>query len=715
VIFLILSLFIFLLIFLYPGIIFSRIFEQQIDSFHAHSNFVFKIYVLISFSIIYWVMSSLLLFSMEIVNYITSLSSLIIPIALYVVINLIKYRHFKNHKRNSKWMILPFSFVKKSPLKVRVVANTSFLYIQAFAVVLFVYTFAVSWILEDISPIFPAGFDRNNHYAIVIWVLTKKQLPRFYFGTPYNNYYPVGFHAMIALLIYLINMSRVFNFEPIFVEFFDIQKLSIISSLFVFILCFLIAFTSFAVFVVTQVFLDEISKEQIYCFSLLTYSMLIGYLGMIEPVHMLMALNLMGLFCVALKRTIESQYRYKLKEMIINAILCLLVLLTSFFTHVYAFIYYSLIIITTIVFKGFSIIKKKKRFTICDFIFCDAAILALPLLLTPVIAFFIYPHYVTGLIEEAKRIITSNKQYAVLARLFVAELPPEFTVKLWSLEYILTYIKFLIFDPPEFVLFYYFLLGLTLFISFLVSYRNSPLKGQISSSLWYFLFASVIYVLTPVIPKLGIAEVKSYYLIPIATSLGLVTCETWIISHKNKRSIKWRPRLKYYKVSLLIFIVLTASTAIYSPINRIYNKPGRPGRYASYIDLNSIKQILSWLNKNLEKNDVIVFPFPTRLPEMRILSAYLPNRFLFAGTTTDLPVCLKMIMLYTRWEAWRSGKRYNINTTLQEIADIISKYSIRVIIEIPPYKANLRAIQAVFPSATRIKINDYYSLVVIYY
>jgi len=700
----------FIVLLLYPGFIFDYALRKGNIVNNLGGSLV-RLYLSFSFGTLYWVFLSVIVFSSNLArNYfiISLILSLVGPFLFLLGKNLYARLSSQSSLINLDPKIVLDRNDSKNLAKLTMLIATVF--------------FLVAIIVEAFCWPLPAGFDRNKHLAYVIWFIQKKMLMERYMGTTYNNFYPVGMHMFFALILAIL--LAILNFLAITNNIFTVPEgFGIISEVFVCISAFIIFMYPVALYFLTCL----ISKDKaVTKYTMLASLILLGFIVLIEPIHMLLG-NLLVPFTL-----LFLDYSKFFSKKSLKKIFCALVVVAIFsatiLIHIYAAIYHILIVVSIELVKNFTTYSASGRCKKVVFRRMLALVkafiktifnVAFLLLISLMAIFILYPNYLYGIYQESIRVSKASQVLSELSKFSQ-------TGKLWS-----------IYNPrdPHFLPLYMYcairsMLAPFMFVGLLILWvfllkllmrsRSDTRKARKSQASSYnmkaltFMVVSAIYVFLPVVPKFGITEVKALYFLPMI--IGYLVSEVVRKSNYVTENIIKRIR-KFSKLSKkfcnFAIVVITILVALISTIEAI-NTMGS-SRIGGYIDFSEVWHLAKVINLNVKENYTIVYPDGSRQMELLILETLIKNRVLLASISTDMPKQMELAKLYKICYIWKRGTfyRFVFNTSPEDILKIIVGNNIGAIISNPFFILDYRQIMSLFPNVRIIRISSYYTIAIL--
>jgi len=579
---------------------------------------------------------------------------------------------------------------------------------------------------ESLYEVLPAGYDRNSHLARVFWFLEKNSIMVYSFGTKYLNFYPVGMHMILATIIRIsFYIANVLNIQQITTDF--LANWETVSILFCEIICFFLALYPIAIYTISKELGGK--REGIGLASAIASLALIGNVAVLEPFHNLIGNYLVGFIAVVLCWYIKRDLLADPKHVAFLALILASIALIHTFSLVYAAILFAIILTYYLGKHIIAYMQGRKEVHIKK--------LALATLLTPIIGFIytliIYPEYVFGEIFEMLRRMHAREVYEDLVKYSTTGLPQ--TPSMLSVEGLLTQTKFALKGVYAICL----LSGTTLALAaiFIYFWGRAILIDNIkvhkpkfdTMYLLLFIIVSAIYTLTPILPKMGIEEVRGVYLYAISLGGALYllykSAQEWLrtLASIIQKKRVWLARHintvgKIIKIFIII-VSLLSLTPIFESSNSLAKQTieqTRRGRIVGYIKIQGVYKLAEAIKNNVPPSKAIVYPRGGDGDVERfILSLLINNTIYMAGIYVDMPMVSELAKLYMSCKVWIIGEyytvRFNINDTYY--MDIVEKYNIGAIIETSLFRLNHNRILRLFPRSKIIKVSTYYTLVVL--
>jgi len=698
----------------YPGIVILQILRRK-SLINGYSDMMVNLYLSFALGVLYWVFMSLILFSFNVLR--TSLVigiiiALGLPIGLFLIDSMLN-KNLTTRSQNSSDIVDNEGFPRDK--------NNSMAVLALSVMIIF---FLVAMIFEALDCPLPAGFDRNKHLAYVVWFIWNRTIMENYVGTAYNNFYPVGMHMFLAILFIIVmalTMGSNVLQAPISPENFVV-----ISEAFVFMGSLIIAMYPLAL----HTLLCLVTRNHdLNKYTLLSSLMILGYVVVVEPIHMLLGNILIPFVFLA---CIASKFSKKKSDRIIYGLLVMITISSVLLIHIYAAVYHLLTVMAVeLAYKARAYRSKESVKSIFRLLsnwikvaIKGALSVALFLLASLAIITSLYPGYIFGIRQESVRVSNSPNVLAELSRYSQ-------TQTLWSVynprdpRFLPLYIS----SAINALLIPFILTGCLIMLLFglkiATSLRNNKVrkKPQISNmdyrktiefGFLFFLIFSAFYTLFPIIPKFGITEVKALFLLPIL--LGALTKATIkeisyvIMSLKRGTS---NVHLISKRVGMWMALLLLVS-AIMTTIVVIRSLSF--SRVGGYINFSEVKQLAQVINLNVRKEYTIVYPDGSRQMELLILETLVKNKIILASISTDLPQQIELARIYKYCYVWKRGAYYSFafNSSAREILEIIVSNHIGAIISNPFFILDYEQILSLFPNARIIRISSYYTITILF-
>ena len=720
-----------IIVYVFPGvvllIILREIYRDSIKLFTSRDPIVI-FFNSFSLSTIYWLVCSQIVMRGRIDSEaLILLISLGIPLILLIVILILNLIRIIQHRwrKLSKSDAQHINIRKRLLNKIRSLTLTklrrySLQYIKRviiFVVAIYIALSFFYWTYyaESIHEVLPAGHDRNAHLARIIWFLETNRILINMFGTNYLNFYPVSMHMVLATIIRItLYIANIFGIQHTSTEAF-LANWKMISMLFSELICFFMALYPIAIYTVSK---ELTNDENLAAVSMIVSLLFLSNVAILEPFHNIIGNYLVGLFTIIMLECVRRDLLADLKHASLLAIFLTSITLIHTFSLVYASIIFILMILTYLAKQIVCYVQGKKFIEIKKLV---ASIILAPTL-SLVFGLAIYPEYIIGILSEMVRRLHTKTVYEHISVYSTTGLPkrPGFL----TFEGFLTQTKFAL--GGTFLVSFILSLLLGLVAVFIYVWGRASLTGttEIRGSLGRYgglillLFASAIYTFTPVLPKMGIEEVRGVYLYSIslggAILLFYVAIKAWL-TDLAKVLLSKKARLKRYikimgylaKVMLIVLIVFgLVSMFEYShslakqKMNQI-----KPGRIIGYLNINEAYKLADSINSHVPPEYAVVYPGGGgRDMEIYIISLLVNNTVYLAGIYTDMPEQIELAMLYSVCKFWMLNEyktvRFNINDSYYK--EIIDKYNIGAIVETPTFQLDHRRILRLFLSLIHI-------------
>ena len=570
--------------------------------------------------------------------------------------------------------------------------------------------FIVAVYFESIHQPLPAGFDRNKHLAYVIWFAQNRNLMRHYMGTTYNNFYPVGMHMVLAILI-----AIVVSLVPV------VNKFVAMSEIFVLMSALIVAMYPLALFLLVD---SALRNKSFSKYVVVSAFPLLGYIVVLEPIHMLLGNILVPftfLICLFAKKS------KGIWERIFYMFLLIMVMFVVMLIHTYALVYHVITILAVefayrVQMHQKAGVKRMDAFTRRIFVWIKALMGSaiytfIVMILGLIMAFILYPNYILGIYEESIRISKSSEVLSELARYSKGGV-------LWSVYnprdpqffplYVYEIVKSVF---PIFILMLCLAMILLVF-SFVTSDCNKSVLSSRSKTEWrgaflVFFVLSGMYVFLPIIPKFGITEAKALYFTPI--SLGLIIGEiqnrlACLSASLRRKHLCMRTLLNSVGRFLSVIVLLFGLVLAFLITNTISFS-----RVSGYINFAEVQQLAKAISLNVREEYTVVYPDGSRQMELLILETLVRNRIVLASILTDLPQQIEFAKLYKYCYTWKRGAYYlfMFNSSPEEVLRIIVSNHIGAIIANPFYIPNYKIILGLFPDARIVRISSYYTVLIL--
>lgn len=607
-----------------------------------------RLYVGFCFSIAMWIPVGIVLSYFSLLNFVFTMISLVVLSFLSLVICKIVERSRRN-------------IVSASESKI----NDNRRAIKTFLLAMFALTFCLTFVylLHGSGPL---GWDRGKHFGYMIYITEKGHLPKNYLGTPYNQFYFLGFHIVSS--IFLIPQSLIIELFPKTLLSFD--ALLMLSISFKFFIAILVGLCILAVYFVSKTLFNN--SHKIGLISSILFIFFLGGFSTIESIGMLLGFVVLGTLILLTSKFFGSYSKPKAAyiDYSIFSLLLVAVILSHLFTAIFAF---GTIVLATVI----GLLQKEQRKRYKHYMRV-LGISLLTLILLVVFLFAFYREFLFGILEELIR-----AQAAFYDISFIPSVNP-------LIQYI-TNSLFIILDFV--VLLPFFFLGLIYTTKYCRSY------GIVFALLICSLFLS-FYPLTPVG---GRAIFYLMYPVTLLSGLGVYhLIMTVPLSFQVSGISKKDPFMKYLSLILLPLIVV----GVLSGVNKTIVNP--PHNFTS-LGPSEIG-LANWIKTNADPSDTIVFP--TSGPRGYLLIALTDYEILLADPRfPDIPSMHNLSRLYLRYPT-AGGLLDFVNISLAERLDLIQEYGVDIIIAEPIRPVDLVQLEGHYPYLETFRVS-YYTIIVI--
>lgn len=246
------------------------------------------------------------------------------------------------------------------------------------------------------------------------------------------------------------------------------------------------------------------------------------------------------------------------------------------------------------------------------------------------------------------------------------------------------------------------------------------------------LIASIVYLFLPVIPKLGVSEVKGIYFFPLilggSVYINVIAIENIV---KGIRSTAYENNLQVRKIRCVlrkigwgmfvvffcignILLIEASDTIVSAEIRTIAHYRYRVYGYM-YIHMDEVYNLAKHISEHIPSEYSVIYPNSGwRRMERIILDILIDNELL---STSDGSRGLYIPLFYSTYGVWIRGayKIVKFRVSDDEYLELVANFSVGGIIEDPYCKTNHTQIKLLFPNSLIIGISSYYTLIVLNY